>query len=178
MTTRACNLKRWLAKRETLCRYQSEQRVGEIMSEDTIYKGGCFCGAVKFEVTGRPAAMGYCHCESCRHWSAGPVNAFSLWPAQALRVTQGADSIGSYSKTPTSLRKWCKLCGGHLCGTPAAAGIQSSSACPLSGKRASDPGWQAENEGSATGDGGLGHCVAGLTMPESSAGAQQAPRTD
>jgi len=84
------------------------------MSEDTIYKGGCFCGAVKFEVTGRPAAMGYCHCESCRHWSAGPVNAFSLWPAQALRVTQGADSIGSYSKTPASLRKWCKLCGGHL----------------------------------------------------------------
>src|SRR5207249_6986507 len=40
------------------------------------YKGSCFCGAVKFTVTGEPAAMGYCHCESCRSWSAGPVNAF------------------------------------------------------------------------------------------------------
>lgn len=84
------------------------------MSEDKTYKGSCFCGAVKFEVSGQAAAMGYCHCESCRHWSAGPVNAFSLWPAQSLKITQGADSIGSYSKTPASIRKWCKQCGGHL----------------------------------------------------------------
>ena len=28
-------------------------------------------------------AMGHCHCDSCRRWSAGAVNAFSLWrPAQ------------------------------------------------------------------------------------------------
>jgi hypothetical protein len=84
------------------------------MSEDKTYKGSCFCDAVKFEVSGQPAAMGYCHCESCRHWSAGPVNAFTLWPAQTLKITQGADSIGSYSKTPASIRKWCKQCGGHL----------------------------------------------------------------
>ena len=41
--------------------------------------GSCFCGAVKLEVTGSPEAMGYCHCSSCRSWSGGPVNAFSLW---------------------------------------------------------------------------------------------------
>jgi hypothetical protein len=46
------------------------------MSEANAYKGNCFCGAVKFEVSGQPMAMGYCHCDSCRHWSAGPVNAF------------------------------------------------------------------------------------------------------
>ena len=34
--------------------------------------------------------MGYCHCESCRHWSAGPVNAFSLWQPGAVTVTKGA----------------------------------------------------------------------------------------
>jgi hypothetical protein len=27
---------------------------------------------------------------------------------------QGADSIGTYNKTPISFRKWCKRCGGHL----------------------------------------------------------------
>jgi hypothetical protein len=78
------------------------------------YDGSCFCGAVKFTVTGEPAAAGYCHCESCRTWSAGPVNAFSLWPPTALKITQGASEIGSYSKTPNSVRKWCKKCGGHL----------------------------------------------------------------
>ena len=58
--------------------------------------------------------MGYCHCESCRHWSAGPVNAFTLWKPDAIRVTQGAENIGTYNKTPRSFRKWCKQCGGHL----------------------------------------------------------------
>ena len=84
------------------------------MSDPKTYKGSCFCGAVELTVTGEPAAMGYCHCESCRHWSAGPVNAFSLWKPDAVKVTKGAENIGTYNKTPRSLRKWCKQCGGHL----------------------------------------------------------------
>ena len=84
------------------------------MAATRTYPGECFCGAVAFTVSGEPAAMGYCHCDSCRHWSAGPVNAFSLWAPDALKVTKGADNIGTYNKTPISFRKWCKTCGGHL----------------------------------------------------------------
>ena len=80
----------------------------------TVHKGRCFCGTVEFTVEGEPAAMGYCHCESCRSWSAGPVNAFSLWKPDAVRVTKGAEQIGTFAKTPKSSRKWCKACGGHL----------------------------------------------------------------
>jgi hypothetical protein len=29
-------------------------------------------------------------------------------------VTQGAEKIGTYNKTPRSSRKWCTACGGHL----------------------------------------------------------------
>ena len=78
------------------------------------HSGSCFCGAVGFTLTGDPVAMGYCHCESCRHWSAGPVNAFSLWPPSALQVTRGEEHIGTYNKTDRSFRKWCNQCGGHL----------------------------------------------------------------
>lgn len=84
------------------------------MSTTSSYSGRCFCGAVQFTVTGDPAAMGYCHCTSCRHWSASPVNAFVLWKSDAVRVTQGAEQIGTYNKTPQSARKWCKQCGGHI----------------------------------------------------------------
>ena len=84
------------------------------MSNRESYKGSCFCGAVEFTVSGEPAGMGYCHCDSCRHWSAGPVNAFTLWSPEAVKITQGADNIGTYNKTPQSSRKWCKTCGGHL----------------------------------------------------------------
>ena len=84
------------------------------MSIEQSYKGSCFCGAVEFTVSGEPVGMGYCHCESCRHWSAGPVNAFTLWKPEAVQVTRGADNIGTYNKTPRSYRKWCKTCGGHI----------------------------------------------------------------
>lgn len=82
--------------------------------EAKTYHGSCFCGAVKFDVTGEPAAMGYCHCDSCRKWSAAPVNAFTLWKPESVKVTQGADNIGTYNKTERSFRKWCKTCGGHV----------------------------------------------------------------
>lgn len=58
--------------------------------------------------------MGYCHCQSCRSWSAGPVNAFTLWKPEAVKVTAGAEHLGMFQKTPVSQRQYCKKCGGHL----------------------------------------------------------------
>ena len=76
--------------------------------------GTCFCGAVSLEADGEPEAMGYCHCQSCRSWSGGPVNAFSLWKPEAVRVTAGAEHLATYAKTELSERKYCAKCGGHL----------------------------------------------------------------
>ena len=80
----------------------------------TTHTGECFCGAVQIEVSGEPEVMGYCHCRSCRSWSGGPVNAFSLWKPDAVRITAGAENIATFQKTPLSQRQYCKLCGGHL----------------------------------------------------------------
>ena len=80
----------------------------------TTYKGTCFCGAVEIEAEGAPEAMGYCHCSSCRSWSAAPVTAFTLWKPQNVRVTRGAELIGKFTKTEASQRQYCKRCGGHL----------------------------------------------------------------
>jgi len=78
------------------------------------HRGSCFCGAVTVEVSGQPAAMGYCHCSDCRHWSAGPVNAFTLWPPGQVKVVAGEDQVETYNKTDRSFRKWCRSCGGHI----------------------------------------------------------------
>src|SRR4029434_11346145 len=86
------------------------------------YSGHCFCGAVEVSVTGEPAAEGYCHCTSCRSWSAAPVNAFTLWSPDAVKITKGAEHVGAYKKTPTSDRKFCRLCGGHLLTDPPLSG--------------------------------------------------------
>jgi len=79
-----------------------------------MYKGQCFCGTVQIEVSGQPEGMGYCHCRSCRSWSAGPVNAFSLWKPASVRVVKGAEQLKSYAQTPGSERQYCIACGGHV----------------------------------------------------------------
>lgn len=78
------------------------------------YVGNCFCGAVTIEASGSPVAMGYCHCRSCRSWSAGPVNAFTLWKPEAVGIVAGAALIVTFQKTGFSQRRFCTRCGGHL----------------------------------------------------------------
>lgn len=78
------------------------------------HTGTCFCGAVEVQVTGAPEGMGYCHCASCRSWSAGPVNAFTLWKPGNVKVTRGAEFVGHFQKTPVSDRQFCTRCGGHV----------------------------------------------------------------
>src|ERR1700716_3573661 len=85
--------------------------------------GSCFCGAVKLEVTGSPEAMGYCHCSSCRSWSGGPVNAFSLWKAEAVQVKSGGEHLATFRKTPLSPRNCCKNGGGLLMAGPQPLGL-------------------------------------------------------
>jgi len=91
------------------------------MSEESVHEAACFCGTVKFRLLGEPELMAYCHCDSCRHWSAGPVSAFTLWKPDSLQVTEGADKIAGFEKNPgsddetiVSKRNWCTDCGGHL----------------------------------------------------------------
>ena len=78
------------------------------------YSGTCFCGAVEVTVTGAPAGMGYCHCSSCRSWSAGPVNAFTLWKPEDVKITKGEANLATFTKNPSSDRKYCSVCGGHV----------------------------------------------------------------
>lgn len=88
---------------------------------ETHYQGRCFCGAVRFSLKTEPAAMAYCHCDSCRQWSAGPLSAFTLWNPDHLQIIQGQQHITSFDQNPgseneelVSIRKWCSKCGGHV----------------------------------------------------------------
>jgi hypothetical protein len=91
------------------------------MSES--YTGHCFCGAVSIELTGEPNVMGYCHCTDCASWAGAPINAFSLWAPESVKVTAGADKLASFAKTEASYRKFCSDCGGHVMSEHPALGM-------------------------------------------------------
>lgn len=84
------------------------------MSEEKNYTLNCFCGDVQINVTGNPVMSGYCHCNSCREWSAAPMSTFAFWKPENVVITKGEDKVHSYIRSDKSYRKSCKTCGGHL----------------------------------------------------------------
>ena len=75
------------------------------------HESGCFCGAVKVELSGQPGVQAYCHCSSCRGWLGAPIHAATLWPDASVRVTQGESKLGLIKKTEASHRQFCTACG-------------------------------------------------------------------
>ena len=51
------------------------------------------------------------------------MNAFSLWKPEAVRITAGAEHVGTFQKTELSQRKYCAKCGGHLMTNHPAIGL-------------------------------------------------------
>ena len=80
---------------------------------DALRRGGCLCGAVQLALTGEPAVMTYCHCESCRRWIGAPVHAGSLWRTKNVQIEKGEDLLATFKRTEGtgSHRKFCTSCG-------------------------------------------------------------------
>jgi hypothetical protein len=49
------------------------------------FRGGCFCGAVRFELT-EILDAGYCHCSNCRRFSGAPLLVWANAPGHAAHV--------------------------------------------------------------------------------------------
>lgn len=91
------------------------------MSNNGQHIGHCFCGNVEFTLQGEPEVMAYCHCDSCRQWSASPVSGFTLWKPEKMKIIKGEEYVDGFTGNPlsdddtvVSNRAWCKKCGGHL----------------------------------------------------------------
>ena len=67
------------------------------------------------EVSGPAAAAAYCHCHSCRKWHAAPINAWAIWPNEAVEFTQGQEHLKTFTlnqEGEISNRISCAVCGG------------------------------------------------------------------
>ncbi len=77
-----------------------------------MYKGGCMCGAVRYEVRGPIRDVIACHCEQCRRASGHYIAATAAHP-EHLTITKD-DGLSWYEGTTHIRRGFCKLCGSTL----------------------------------------------------------------
>jgi len=74
---------------------------------DSIHKGGCACGQVRFEARGEPYRVGVCHCLTCRK-AHGTFNFFAVFPTGDVTVT--GDAI-EFASSEQAQRYSCRSCG-------------------------------------------------------------------
>ncbi len=76
------------------------------------FSGGCLCGAVRFESTADPAAVGHCHCVDCRKSSGTGHCTHVVIPEDAFSV---AGEVRFYDRPADSgnnvSRGFCPNCG-------------------------------------------------------------------
>jgi hypothetical protein len=74
--------------------------------------GGCHCGAIRYEATGEPLYVPYCHCASCRGTTGAPVVMFVNFEEKAVQFTKGERKV--YHSSPGVNRTFCGDCGTPL----------------------------------------------------------------
>jgi len=80
---------------------------GQVPMPDPL-GGGCFCGAVRYEV-GAIIDAGYCRCSICRRMSGSPAIAWATAERAKFRLTSGCPR--AYRSSEHWARYFCEACG-------------------------------------------------------------------
>lgn len=82
-------------------------------SDSADLRGGCLCGAVRYEISGPALTVAACHCTSCRRHSGAAYSVNLIVPTKAMTVT---GPLAAFSDTDTEsgvplAREHCRACG-------------------------------------------------------------------
>jgi hypothetical protein len=80
------------------------------MERNTI-TGGCLCGSIRYEATGRPYNITHCHCLDCRRSSGAPFVTWASFSRRSFRFTSGQQRELRWAGR---LRSFCPDCGTPL----------------------------------------------------------------
>jgi hypothetical protein len=78
--------------------------------------GGCLCGGVRYEISGKLGETGLCHCSMCRKNSGSAFMACTQVASKDFKWTKGENLLGSYESSPGAKRMFCKNCGSPVAG--------------------------------------------------------------
>jgi hypothetical protein len=82
----------------------------------TNITGGCLCGAVRYEITGKPKLAVSCHCRECQYVSGGAPAYALILLADHVTITKGSakEHWTLSAKGNRIARLFCEECGTPL----------------------------------------------------------------
>ncbi len=79
--------------------------------------GECFCGEVRYRITGPLHDARSCHCSRCRKAFSSQASAYALVNPEDFTWLSGEDLLTSFVCKKCFGLQFCKICGSTLCGT-------------------------------------------------------------
>lgn len=79
------------------------------MPDETVFEGGCLCGAIRYRATAPTLRGVICHCSMCRRHSGSLALAFVHFPATAFTWLKAVPSW--YRSSAYAERGFCPHCG-------------------------------------------------------------------
>ncbi len=74
--------------------------------------GRCFCGAIRFAVSGPESFACFCHCESCQRAAGAPVVMWATYARATFEITAG--EMRWRQSSPGVTRGHCPACGSAM----------------------------------------------------------------
>ncbi len=74
--------------------------------------GGCFCGAIRYEIQGEAFNRTICHCSICRRTTGAPMVAWFSVSVDEFRFLVGVPK--QFRSSPKGTRGFCPDCGTQL----------------------------------------------------------------
>ena len=86
-------------------------------SMPTTYRGGCLCGAIRYEIAAEPMFAGQCQCLDCQHESGGGHTSFLGFPTDAVSLTGTPRFYEAKADSGSMVRRgFCPTCGSPVIG--------------------------------------------------------------
>lgn len=84
----------------------------------TIIKGGCLCGAVRYEAAAEPLVVRACWCRVCQFFAAGNATINLAFPSDAVHITGALQDYPSHADSGRRMhRRFCGVCGVQMFST-------------------------------------------------------------
>jgi hypothetical protein len=80
-----------------------------------MIKGGCLCGAVRYQADAAPLTMRACWCRFCQYIAAGNAAIGLAFPRAAVVITGALRDYATIADSGSHMhRRFCPACGVHL----------------------------------------------------------------
>lgn len=80
-----------------------------------MIKGGCLCGAVRYEITAEPLISRMCYCRLCQYLACGNATVNAAFRADSVTITGTLKDYVCLADSGTEMhRLFCPECGVHI----------------------------------------------------------------